>query len=306
MKVKSLRYVLGAFLVASCLALSPTPSMAEELTSFVTSDAHFFVRYDNTNQEESGDSHYSPTKYFPIGEVAEDYEYGSSRSDYTSVDGQVDTDSAYVSGAEGIITQANVNLYNNFNVTKDTIKEYFSTIYVHITQEPSKGVVSQSIFTALGEDWQRAYDAGRVDVVWYVIKPYSGSTLVNVDGCIYWVKTGDVIDKDDDPDNPKNPDNKEDMDPTPSPGPEPEPITPDPEPEPVTPESKPTTDTVTPDASEKEKVVIEDDEVPLAKLTEGLPQTGDDEIGHNKVLLFLAFASLALIIIAFILVLKER
>lgn len=301
MKVKNLFCVLGAILVVSCLALLPTPSMAEELTSFVTPDAHFFVRYDNTNQEESGDSHYSPTKYFPIGEVAEGYEYGSSRSDYTSVDGQVDTDSAYVSGAEGIITKANVNLYNNFDVTKDTIKEYFSTVYAHITQEPSRDVVSQSILAALGEDWQKAYDTGRVDIVWYVIKPYSGSMLINVDGCIYWVKTGDVIDKDDDPDNPKNPDNKEDVDPTPSP--EPEPITPDPEPEPVTPEPvtpnpEPTTDAGTSDAADKQEAA--------SKPTEGLPQTGDDEIGHNKVLLFLAFASLALVIVVFVLVLKER
>lgn len=275
----------------------------EDESSFVTSDAHFFVRYDNTNQEESGDSHYSPTKYFPIGKVADGYEYGSSSSDYTSVDGQVDTDSAYVVGAEGIITQANVNLYNKFDVTRDTIKDYFSAIYGHITEEPSKEVVSQSIFAALGEDWQKAYDAGRVDVVWYVIKPYRESTLINVDGCVYWVKTGDVIDKDDDPDNPKNPDNKEDEKPTPSP--EPEPVTPDPEPS--TPDVEPSTeDAAKPSSDGNGEVTIKDDEVPLGKATSTLPQTGDEEINHHKILLLLAFASLFLVIVIFVLILKER
>ena len=73
-------------------------------------DAHFFIRYDSSTQTEDGTTQYSPSHYFPVGTTASDYVYGKSGSDYTSVDGKVLTKSAYVAGAEKIITGGNVNL----------------------------------------------------------------------------------------------------------------------------------------------------------------------------------------------------
>lgn len=233
-----------------------------------TKDAHFFVRYDNSNQEETGSTHYSPTKYFPIGETAEDYSYGDAKSDYTSADGEVYSDTAYVEGAENIVTEANVNVYNDLGVTKETIKEFFSPVYSDIAQEPSREVVGESIKNALGLTWYNAYSDGRVDVLWYVVKN-GGAGYINVDGVLYWIKTGDVVDKDDNPDNPKNPDNLPDPEPTPEPEPEPTPEpTPDPEPAPepapepdVDPEPTPEPD-VKPDPEPTPDVSPEPDTTP--------------------------------------------
>lgn len=280
-----------------------------------TKDAHFFVRYDNSNQEETGSTHYSPTKYFPIGETAEDYSYGDAKSDYTSADGEVYSDTAYVEGAENIVTEANVNVYNDLGVTKETIKEFFSPVYSDIAQEPSREVVGESIKNALGLTWYNAYSDGRVDVLWYVVKN-GGAGYINVDGVLYWIKTGDVVDKDDDPDNPKNPDNLPDPEPTPDPEPAPEPapepdvdpeptpepdVKPDPEPtpdvspepdttpEPETPETKTeenstaaeTATAATPANQEIKEEIIEDNEVPLAAAkSSSLPATGENTVSY--------------------------
>ena len=233
---------------------------ATEENAAETKDAHFFVRYDNSNQEETGSTHYSPTKYFPIGETAEDYSYGDAKSDYTSADGEVYSDTAYVEGAENIVTEANVNVYNDLGVTKETIKEFFSPVYSDIAQEPSREVVGESIKNALGLTWYNAYSDGRVDVLWYVVKN-GGAGYINVDGVLYWIKTGDVVDKDDNPDSPKNPDNLPDPEPTPEPTPDPEPA-PEPTPEPdVDPEPTPEPE-VKPDPEPTPDVSPEPDTTP--------------------------------------------
>lgn len=279
-----MKKLFAAFVPLLCL-LFATPAFA--------ADAHFFIRYDHSNADETGDTHYSPTQYFPVGDVAEGYEYGSSRSDYSSVDGQVESNSAYVYGAEAIIVKAHVNLYNSFNATGATIETAFSPVYSDIAEAPSPSVVSFSILAALGEDWQTRYDNGTVKVLWYVVK--QEGNYINVDGVLYYVASGNVIDKDD-PEVDPTPTPEPDPIPTPGPTPEPEP-TPDPEPEP-TPEPDPVIPTPDkedekaddtedkeqkPDSNPEEKKtveeeVIEDNEVPLAKYTEteNLPQTDDE------------------------------
>ncbi len=84
-----MKKIVAAFVPLACL-LFATPALAM--------DAHFFIRYDHSNADETGSTHYSPTEYFPVGSVAEGYEYGSNRSDYSSVDGQVASNSAYLDG----------------------------------------------------------------------------------------------------------------------------------------------------------------------------------------------------------------
>jgi hypothetical protein len=234
----------------------PSAAFADE-----TIDAHFYVRYDSSNQAEDGTTHYNPTNYFPIGEVVDGYEYGSNRSDTSSVDGQVYSNTAYVEGAEGVVTEGNVNLYHSFNATSETVKNYFAPVYDNIAQGPSKGTISASINAALGGSWQDAYDAGKVDTLWYVTKLENDGT--HVDGCLYWVSNGNVINKDKDVDengeviDPGNPK------PTPEPTPEPAPIpTPEPTPDSDTPEviepdnpntdKTDTPDTVVPEESDKE------------------------------------------------------
>lgn len=252
-----------------------------EETGSTAKDAHFFVRYDNSNQEESGSSHYSPTKYFPIGTVADGYKYGSGTSDYTSPDGTVNTTTAYVSGAEGLITEAQINLYNSFNAEKDSIKTVFQVVYDDIVTSPSRDLVSWSIGQALGSEWKARYDNGMIDILWYVVKD-GGAGYTNVDGVLYYIKSGTVIDKND---------------PEPDPEPEPEP-TPDPEPEPtpITPDADSESDSVEPSESKSEEIVIEDNEVPLTK---ALPQTGDKDV-TDTIILILVLAALVLTLISLV------
>lgn len=279
-------------------------AMDQEQAARPTYDAHFFVRYDSTVQEEDGSTHYSPNNYFPIGTVAAGYTYGTSSSDYSSVDGQVYSNTAYVEGAESIITKGNLNLYHQFEATPETIKTIFDPVYSNFAQQPSKEIISWSIGQAMGTLWQTAYDEGKIDVLWYVTKLESGH-YINVDGCIYWVKSGESADKGDvddkgNPVDPKpTPDPEPTPDPTPAPDPEPTPEptpdpTPDPEPQPDTPdegidqnthnhgnENDSAVDSTSKDSNKmvpQEAKVIEDNVTPLGKaenVTATSPQTGD-------------------------------
>ncbi|MGO4963299.1 Spy0128 family protein [Anaerovoracaceae bacterium Sow4_D4] len=154
-------------------------------------DAHFFIRYDSSTQTEDGTTHYSPKHYFPVGTTASGYVYGSGESDYTSVDGKVLTKVAYVPGAETVITGGNVNLYDSFDT--EALHTYFKTVYDNILQEPSRDVIQASIEKALGAKYAAMYAKGEIDVLWYVSK--AESSYVNVDGVVYYVKTGQVVDK---------------------------------------------------------------------------------------------------------------
>ena len=286
-----MKKMFAAFVPLLCL-LFTTPAFA--------ADAHFFIRYDHSNADETGSTHYSPTQYFPVGSVADGYEYGSSKSDYSSVDGQVESNSAYIEGAEAIITKAQVNLYNSFNATATTIETAFGPVYNDITKAPDSDVVSSSILAALGEEWQARYDNGTVKVLWYVVK--QESSYINVDGVLYYTASGNVIDKDNpEPEPSPEPDPTPAPEPEPSPTPEPDPI---PQPEPVVPtpnkedekaddaedeEQKPDGN---PEETEKTaEETIKDNEVPLAgyKEIENLPQT-DDAVEY--ILILLAGASL--------------
>ena len=158
-------------------------------------DAHFFIRYDSSTQTEDGTTQYSPKHYFPVGTTAPDYVYGNSGSDYTSVDGKVLTKVANVPGAETVITGGNVNLYDSFGTEANTeaLHKYFKTVYDNILQEPSRDVIQASIEKALGAKYATLYAKGEIDVLWYVSK--AESSYVNVDGVVYYVKTGQVVDK---------------------------------------------------------------------------------------------------------------
>ena len=158
-------------------------------------DAHFFIRYDSSTQTEDGTTQYSPKHYFPVGTTASGYVYGSGGSDYTSVDGKVLTKVAYVPGAENVITGGNVNLYDSFDTEANTeaLHTYFKTVYDNILQEPSRDVIQASIEKALGAKYAAMYAKGEIDVLWYVSK--DESPYVNVDGVVYYVKTGQVVDK---------------------------------------------------------------------------------------------------------------
>lgn len=158
-------------------------------------DAHFFIRYDSSTQTEDGTTQYSPKHYFPVGTTASGYVYGSGGSDYTSVDGKVLTKVAYVPGAENVITGGNVNLYDSFDTEANTeaLHTYFKTVYDNILQEPSRDVIQTSIEKALGAKYATLYAKGEIDVLWYVSK--AESSYVNVDGVVYYVKTGQVVDK---------------------------------------------------------------------------------------------------------------
>ena len=140
---------------------------------------------------EDGTTHYSPKHYFPVGTTASGYVYGSGKSDYTSVDGKVLTKVAYVPGAETVITGGNVNLYDSFDT--EALHTYFKTVYDNILQEPSRDVIQASIEKALGAKYAAMYAKGEIDVLWYVSK--DESPYVNVDGVVYYVKTGQVVDK---------------------------------------------------------------------------------------------------------------
>ena len=158
-------------------------------------DAHFFIRYDSSTQTEDGTTQYSPSHYFPVGTTASDYVYGSGGSDYTSVDGKVLTKTANVPGGEKIITGGNVNLYDSFDTETNTeaLHKYFETVYNNILQEPSRDVIQTSIEKALGTKYATLYAKGEIDVLWYVSK--AESSYVNVDGVVYYVETGQVVDK---------------------------------------------------------------------------------------------------------------
>ena len=275
-----------------------TKAAQQEQNVQTTYDAHFFVRYDSTVQEEDGSTHYSPNNYFPIGTVAAGYTYGTSSSDYSSVDGQVYSNTAYVEGAESIITKGNLNLYHQFEATPETIKTIFDPVYSNFAQQPSKEIISWSIGQAMGTLWQTAYDEGKIDVLWYVTKLESGH-YINVDGCIYWVKSGESADKGDVDDKGKP------TDPTPEPTPDPEP-TPEPTPDPEDGNGTMDSDPIGDSSHNKEDIapmsssvapmakdeivkesqgvaVIENDPTPLAKSETvesafnvgAMPQTGD-------------------------------
>lgn len=158
-------------------------------------DAHFFIRYDSSTQTEDGTTSYHPSHYFPVGTTASDYVYGSGGSDYTSVDGKVLTKTANVPGGEKIITGGNVNLYDSFGTEANTeaLHKYFKAVYDNILQEPSRDVIQTSIGKALGAKYATLYAKGEIDVLWYVSK--AESSYVNVDGVVYYVKTGQVVDK---------------------------------------------------------------------------------------------------------------
>lgn len=264
----------------------PSAAFADE-----TIDAHFYVRYDSSNQAEDGTTHYNPTNYFPIGQVADGYEYGSNHSDTSSVDGQVYSNSAYVEGAEGVVTEGNVNLYHSFNATSETVKDYFAPVYDNIAQGPSKDTISASINAALGGSWQEAYDTGKVDTLWYVTKLENDGT--HVDGCLYWLSNGSVINKDKDVDENGEvidpgidepivvPDPEPVPEPTPEPTPDPD-VSPAPAPEPTpepTPDPEPTPEPApAPDTPE----VIEPDVPNTDKADTVAPEESDKEGTENK------------------------
>ena len=291
----------------------PSVAFADE-----TIDAHFYVRYDSSNQAEDGTTHYNSTNYFPIGEVADGYEYGSNRSDVTSVDGQVYSNTAYVEGAEGIITESNVNLYHSFNATPETVKDCFGPVYDNIAQSPSKETISASILAALGSSWQQAYDSGKADVLWYVTKLETDGT--HVDGCLYWVKTGDISNKDEDIDANGNIVKPGVDDPEPEPTPEP---TPDVKPNPSEPDLTPNQEnsqidsgnstvnsdeqvTLIPEKNNNEAAtqeVINDNNTPLASNvnssdTTQMPQTGDVTCDNISLMGMIATMSLIIIVLS--------
>lgn len=173
-------------------------------------DAHCFIRTDKTVVDENGNTHYDAKNYFPIGETSSDYEYGDNKSDISSVDATVTSESEYIPGAENIITQGNINIYNEFNADKNNIEQIFEPIYSNISTIADSDTISKSINKALGEEWSKHFIENRVKVLWYVIKKESDG--VHIDGVLYWVSNGDVINKDDP------------NDPIPEPEPEPEPI----------------------------------------------------------------------------------
>lgn len=248
--------------------------------------AHFFVRYDSTVQDEDGTTHYSPSNYFPIGDVADGYDYSSGRSDTSSIDGYVKNDTAYVEGAESVVTQAQVNLYHSFNADKDTIKKYFDNVYSDIVVLPTASVISTSIKNALGEEWQTNYNSGKVDVLWYVVKRENDG--IHVDGVLYWLSTGDSANKQDPVDPAPVPDPTPEPEPAPDPQPDPAPQpdpTPkpqpsvDPEPSPApTPESESinseTKESEATDQTRVEKMIAEN-ETPLSQEKTVLPKTFD-------------------------------
>jgi uncharacterized repeat protein (TIGR02543 family) len=172
-------------LLACLFALYPISAYAQ--------DAHFFIRYDHSNVDETGSTHYSPAQYFPVGSVAEGYKYGSNGSDYSSVDGQVKEKSAFVEGAEAIISQTKINIYNSFGANASNIETIFNNVYSDIIEAPSQENISSSILAALGKEWQERYDSGQIKILWYVVK--DESPYVNVDGVLYYVSSGNIIDK---------------------------------------------------------------------------------------------------------------
>lgn len=242
--------------------------------------AHFFVRYDSTVQDEDGTTHYSPSNYFPIGDVADGYDYSSGRSDTSSVDGYVKSDTAYVEGAESVVTQAQVNLYHSFNANKDTIKQYFDNVYSDIVVLPTTSVISTSIKNALGEEWQTNYNNGKVDVLWYVVKRENDG--IHVDGVLYWLSTGDSANKQDPVDPAPEPEPTPDPEPTPEPEPAPDPQpepTPDPAPQPdPTPAPQPSVDPEPSPAPTPESEPINSE----TKESEAIDQTPAETIAENE------------------------
>lgn len=159
-------------------------------------DAHFFVRYDLSVQDENGNTHYDAHRYFPIGSVGEGYDRSDNESDYTSADGIVDANSAFIQDAESVIDNGEVNIYHQFGATKDTIKTHFAPVYNHIVNEPSKETMIASIERALGSEMATNYKDGKIDVLWYVIKQ---EKHIHVDGVLYWVDTGSAVEEPEEP-----------------------------------------------------------------------------------------------------------
>lgn len=157
-------------------------------------EAHFFIRYDHTVQDENGSSHYDAHRYFPVGDVAKDYDRSKNVTDYTSVDGMVKTNSAYVEDAKTVIDSGEINLYHKFGATASTIKNHFKPVYDNILIEPSKEVIANSIERAMGVEMANNYKSGKIDVLWYVIKQ---EQKINVDGVLYWTSTGDAVEEPD-------------------------------------------------------------------------------------------------------------
>lgn len=164
-------------------------------------DAHFFVRYDHTVQDENGNSHYDAHRYFPIGSISVDYDRNKNESDYTSADGKVKTNAAFVKDAKLVIDDGELNIFHQFGATYQTIRNHFKPVYDNISSEPSKEVMAASIERALGSEMRDAYNNGKVDVLWYVIKQ---EKHVHVDGVLYWTASGDVVEEGDEND-PKKP-----------------------------------------------------------------------------------------------------
>lgn len=163
-------------------------------------DAHFFIRYDHTVQDENGDSHYDAHRYFPVGSVAADYDRSKNMTDYTSVDGKVKTNSAYVEDAKTVIDSGEINLYHKFGATASTIKNHFKPVYDNIIAEPSQDIIAAAIERAMGSEMANAYKSGEINVLWYVIKQEQN---INVDGVLYWTATGDAVEEGDNKDSSK-------------------------------------------------------------------------------------------------------
>ena len=155
----------------------------------------------NTVQDENGNSHYDAHRYFPIGSISVDYDRNKNESDYTSADGKVKTNTAFVKDAKLVIDDGELNIFHQFGATYQTIRNHFKPVYDNISSEPSKEVMAASIERALGSEMRDAYNNGKVDVLWYVIKQ---EKHVHVDGVLYWTATGDVVEEGDEND-PKKP-----------------------------------------------------------------------------------------------------
>ena len=189
------KFISILFIVGLCF-MWPCTALADEVDN-----AKFYIRYDNTVQSEDGSTHYDDAAYFPVGDVND-----TDDTSKDNCDGVVSTNSAYVEGAENTITSGQVNLYDEFDATSDSIKEEFAPVYDSITTAPSNEVMAASIGNYLNADWVAQYNEGKVKVLWYVIKTEGND--IHVDGVLYFVATGETVDIETDiPDEPViNPD----------------------------------------------------------------------------------------------------
>lgn len=147
----------------------------------VVYDAHFFVRVDRVVQKENGSTHYDAKYYFPIGQVASGYKYGSNVSDYTSADGKVDTNNAHM----------------NYTVPQDVVTEEVISnaeemVYTHITSKPT----IEEVITAAKAYGLSDESLENVEVLWYVVKQES---KIHVDGVLYNKVTNEIITQPEEP-----------------------------------------------------------------------------------------------------------